>query len=84
MSAVTDLAAAIRDALDVPIVDTKQGRLFDELMLRTVRMAHLSGVMETVIDGTVEIPAAIRAIRSEIERTPVTYPAFIEEPGGGS
>lgn len=84
MSAVTELAAAIRDALDVPIVDTKQGRLFDELMLRTARMEYLSAVMAGVIDGNLDVPAAISTIRRETERAPVTYPAFTEQPGSGS
>jgi hypothetical protein len=82
---IQELAAAIRDALAVPIVDTKQGRLFDELMLRTTRMAYVRDVMDNVIDGQVGLPAAIRAIRSGIEQAPVTYVPFVgEQPGSGS
>lgn len=88
MSAVTELAAAIRDTLtppEPPMDDTAGWRLYDRLIVS--RACHVRGVLKSLAEGNDSGPsvaAAVHVIAQAAELIPVNYPVREEQSGGGS
>jgi outer membrane receptor for ferric coprogen and ferric-rhodotorulic acid len=72
---VQELAAAIRDALDVPIADTRNpGAEHAEEMLRLKRVTYVRGVLEGLAAGAGSVADTVALIRGAAVEFPVTYP----------
>lgn len=88
VSDLTDLAAAIRDALTPPVPphdDTAGWRLYDRLIVN--RTCHVRGVLGALAggdDSAAMVGATIRVIAATAELLPVNYRTRDEQPGGGS
>ncbi|MEU6244802.1 hypothetical protein [Streptomyces sp. NPDC047024] len=77
---VTDLFAAIAEALDVPLAstDVADGEAADSLL--TLRAAHVRILLESLATHpTVSLHRDAADVRAYVERTPVTYRTFDEQ-----
>jgi hypothetical protein len=80
---VQKLAAAVRDALDVPVA--AEGAGSEERKLTSLRAAFLVGALGRLADGdTSMLSATVDAVRRASEAYPVAYPTRDEQPGSGS
>jgi hypothetical protein len=84
VSAVTDLAAAVRDALTLP--DAVGPDAWSERgHIASMRAAYLRGALDALASGDESAAGGtIAAVREAAEWHPVTYPVRDEQPGGGS
>jgi hypothetical protein len=88
VSDLTDLAAAIHEALTPPVPphdDTAGWRLYDRLIVN--RTCHVRGVLGALAGGDDSKPtmaATIRVIAKTDELIPVNYRVRDEQPGSGS
>ncbi|MFF5261295.1 hypothetical protein ACFY4C_20325 [Actinomadura viridis] len=82
---VQELAAAIREAMTVPVADSRVdgGRLAEE-MLRLERMAQVRGALASLSEGTSSVSAAAETIRDSTAHTPVTYTPYEPKRDGGA
>lgn len=72
---VQELAAAIRDALDVPIADTRNpGAEHTEEMLRLKRVTYVRNVLGGLAAGAGSVAETAVLIRGAAVEFPVTYP----------
>lgn len=74
---VQELAAAIYEALTVPVANSNQpGARQAEQALRLERAAAVRGALSALTDGTSTSPDATRAICAATAEMPVTYPVY--------
>lgn len=80
-NAAQELAAAVRDALDVPVAADGAGS--EDVRLASVRGAFLVGALGRLAGGDASmVSATVKAVRRADERYPVTYPTRDEQAGG--
>ena len=71
---VRELADAIREALNVPVADTRNpGGEHAEDMLRLKRVGYVRGILCLLADGTGSVVDTTRMIREAVTEFPVTY-----------
>lgn len=73
---VQELAAAIRDALNVPIADNDPVAERAEEALRLGRAAQVQGALAGLADGVGAVSSAAATIREWTAATPVTYAVY--------